>query len=213
MFPGLHEDPSGIKQLALDLQRNPVIARGHAVERRRSLAAFVVVVGIVMSYRQGLPDPSELETITLSQESVVLDRNGVELARFSEGERREVAEFGDIPPILIDATIVRAVLRPASMKLLGERNWYLPSWLEWLPRLSWEGEVAADDAAQPERAPRRTRVAERGSIRIAGARRPRGCGTPSAHKLRQTKGGRRQPRHLPPFSSLLTRYAHHSGGT
>src|SRR6185312_4337494 len=37
--------------------------------------------------------------------------------------------------ILIDATIVRAVLLPASMKLLGERNWYLPSWLEWLPRL------------------------------------------------------------------------------
>jgi RND superfamily putative drug exporter len=37
--------------------------------------------------------------------------------------------------VLIDATIVRAVLLPASMKLLGERNWYLPSWLEWLPRL------------------------------------------------------------------------------
>jgi putative drug exporter of the RND superfamily len=37
--------------------------------------------------------------------------------------------------ILIDATIVRAVLLPATMKLLGERNWYLPRWLEWLPRL------------------------------------------------------------------------------
>ena len=37
--------------------------------------------------------------------------------------------------ILIDATIVRAVLLPASMMLLGERNWYLPKWLEWLPRL------------------------------------------------------------------------------
>jgi RND superfamily putative drug exporter len=37
--------------------------------------------------------------------------------------------------VLIDATIVRAVLLPATMKLLGERNWYLPSWLEWLPRL------------------------------------------------------------------------------
>jgi uncharacterized membrane protein YdfJ with MMPL/SSD domain len=37
--------------------------------------------------------------------------------------------------ILIDATIVRAVLLPASMKLLGQWNWYLPSWLEWLPRL------------------------------------------------------------------------------
>jgi RND superfamily putative drug exporter len=35
--------------------------------------------------------------------------------------------------ILIDATIVRAVLLPASMKLLGDWNWYLPSWLQWLP--------------------------------------------------------------------------------
>ena len=36
--------------------------------------------------------------------------------------------------VLIDATIVRGVLLPAAMKLLGDRNWYLPSWLEWLPR-------------------------------------------------------------------------------
>ena len=35
--------------------------------------------------------------------------------------------------ILIDATIVRAVLLPATMKLLGDWNWYLPSWLQWLP--------------------------------------------------------------------------------
>ncbi|HEU5277648.1 MAG TPA: MMPL family transporter [Gaiellaceae bacterium] len=40
--------------------------------------------------------------------------------------------------ILIDATIVRAVLLPATMKLLGEWNWYLPRWLEWLPRLEHE---------------------------------------------------------------------------
>ena len=37
--------------------------------------------------------------------------------------------------ILIDATIIRAILLPASMKLLGEWNWYLPKWLEWLPQL------------------------------------------------------------------------------
>jgi RND superfamily putative drug exporter len=37
--------------------------------------------------------------------------------------------------VLIDATIVRAVLLPATMKLLGDWNWYLPTWLEWLPRL------------------------------------------------------------------------------
>jgi RND superfamily putative drug exporter len=36
--------------------------------------------------------------------------------------------------VLIDATIVRGVLLPASMRILGDWNWYLPSWLEWLPR-------------------------------------------------------------------------------
>jgi RND superfamily putative drug exporter len=41
--------------------------------------------------------------------------------------------------VLIDATIVRAVLLPATMKLLGRWNWYLPKWLGWLPRLELEG--------------------------------------------------------------------------
>jgi uncharacterized membrane protein YdfJ with MMPL/SSD domain len=40
--------------------------------------------------------------------------------------------------VLIDATIVRAVLLPATMKLLGDWNWYLPRWLEWLPELKLE---------------------------------------------------------------------------
>jgi uncharacterized membrane protein YdfJ with MMPL/SSD domain len=45
--------------------------------------------------------------------------------------------------ILIDATIVRAILLPASMKLLGDWNWYLPKWLEWLPRLEHEKQPEA----------------------------------------------------------------------
>jgi uncharacterized membrane protein YdfJ with MMPL/SSD domain len=50
--------------------------------------------------------------------------------------------------VLIDATIVRAVLLPATMKLLGEWNWYLPAWLEWLPRLEHGAELA--DEPVPE---------------------------------------------------------------
>jgi RND superfamily putative drug exporter len=50
--------------------------------------------------------------------------------------------------ILLDATIVRGVLLPASMKLLGEWNWYLPSWLEWLPRFD-----LTEPEAQPETEP------------------------------------------------------------
>jgi uncharacterized membrane protein YdfJ with MMPL/SSD domain len=44
--------------------------------------------------------------------------------------------------VLIDATIIRGVLLPASMKLLGDWNWYLPRWLEWLPRVGAEGDAA-----------------------------------------------------------------------
>jgi uncharacterized membrane protein YdfJ with MMPL/SSD domain/pimeloyl-ACP methyl ester carboxylesterase len=50
--------------------------------------------------------------------------------------------------ILIDATIVRAVLLPATMKLLGEWNWYLPRWLQWLPRIEPE-----ETSPAPERKP------------------------------------------------------------
>ena len=48
--------------------------------------------------------------------------------------------------ILIDATLVRGVLLPATMKLLGERNWYLPKWLEWLPRLEADESPKGPDA-------------------------------------------------------------------
>jgi len=40
--------------------------------------------------------------------------------------------------VLIDATVIRGVCLPAAMKLLGERNWYMPRWLEWLPALTPE---------------------------------------------------------------------------
>jgi RND superfamily putative drug exporter len=59
--------------------------------------------------------------------------------------------------VLIDATIVRGVLLPASMKMLGDWNWYLPRWLEWLPQFdggALEIEDEPEDAA-PERVPYR----------------------------------------------------------
>lgn len=53
--------------------------------------------------------------------------------------------FGIAVALLIDATIVRSVLVPAGMALLGRRNWYLPHWLEWLPHM--EVEAAHDQPA------------------------------------------------------------------
>jgi RND superfamily putative drug exporter len=47
--------------------------------------------------------------------------------------------FGVAAALLIDATIIRSVLLPSVMKLLGNWNWYLPQWLTWLPRLDVEG--------------------------------------------------------------------------
>jgi RND superfamily putative drug exporter len=51
--------------------------------------------------------------------------------------------FGIAVALFLDATIIRSVLVPASMKLLGARNWYLPSALGWLPDIDTEGEEPA----------------------------------------------------------------------
>jgi RND superfamily putative drug exporter len=48
--------------------------------------------------------------------------------------------FGVAAALLIDATIIRSVVLPSAMKLLGDWNWYLPGWLKWLPQLQVEGE-------------------------------------------------------------------------
>jgi putative drug exporter of the RND superfamily len=57
--------------------------------------------------------------------------------------------FGVAVALLIDATIVRSVLVPATMTLLGKWNWYLPRWLDWLPRVEVEGGRAARPGAAP----------------------------------------------------------------
>ena len=50
--------------------------------------------------------------------------------------------------IAIDATVIRAVLLPATMKLLGEWNWYLPRHLSWLPRVASEAGTEPDTTAR-----------------------------------------------------------------
>jgi uncharacterized membrane protein YdfJ with MMPL/SSD domain len=54
--------------------------------------------------------------------------------------------FGVAVALIIDATIIRSVLMPSLMAILGERNWYLPSWLDWLPHLEVEGHAAEEPA-------------------------------------------------------------------
>ena len=54
--------------------------------------------------------------------------------------------FGLAIAVFIDATVVRSILLPASMRLLGEWNWWLPSWLGWLPHVTIEGDVGETEA-------------------------------------------------------------------
>jgi RND superfamily putative drug exporter len=57
--------------------------------------------------------------------------------------------FGVAVALLIDATIVRSVLVPAVMQLLGERNWYLPRWLDWIPHVEVEGAHTSPIGSKP----------------------------------------------------------------
>jgi RND superfamily putative drug exporter len=54
--------------------------------------------------------------------------------------------FGLAVAVLLDATVVRMLLVPATMELLGDRNWWLPRWLDrLLPKIDVEGASAADE--------------------------------------------------------------------
>ncbi len=73
---------------------------------------------------------------------------------FALGRNVEMQQFGIGlgVAVLIDATLIRSILLPASMKLMGDLNWYLPNWLQWLPDVSVEGpeaEPATNTATVP----------------------------------------------------------------
>jgi putative drug exporter of the RND superfamily len=60
--------------------------------------------------------------------------------------------FGLAVAVFLDATIVRGILLPSSMRLLGEWNWWMPRFLAWIPRVTIEGEAEEDapDAEAPD---------------------------------------------------------------
>ena len=64
---------------------------------------------------------------------------------FASGELVSIQQmgFGLAVAVFLDATVVRSILVPASMRLLGNLNWYLPKWLRWLPDIHVEGTAAA----------------------------------------------------------------------
>ena len=111
---------------------------------------FVILFGLSMDYHvfilsriregydSGMPTEAAISHGIKSTAGVVTSAAIVMVAVFSVFGALQAMIFkqfgvGLASAILIDATIVRAVLLPATMKLLGDWNWYLPKWLEWLP--------------------------------------------------------------------------------
>ncbi|MFP5218669.1 MAG: MMPL family transporter, partial [Actinomycetes bacterium] len=76
--------------------------------------------------------------------------------------------FGVAVALFIDATLVRSVVVPASMALLGRWNWYLPRWLQWLPELQVEAHrvITLPDAAIP--APRAAAAKDAKDVSLRG---------------------------------------------
>ncbi len=72
---------------------------------------------------------------------------GTDVGGFAAGDLTIFQQmgFGLAVAVLLDATIVRSILVPATMRLLGRRNWYLPGWLNWMPDLNIEGDAEGEE--------------------------------------------------------------------
>ncbi|TDD84083.1 MMPL family transporter [Actinomadura rubrisoli] len=145
-----------------------------ALESWIPLFVFVVLFGLSMDYHvfvvsrireahdRGLDTASAVGEGVRATAGVVTSAAVIMIATFGIFGTLSMQDFkqlgvGLAVAVLIDATIVRVVLLPAVMSLLGRANWYLPRWLGWLPRLSHDpGPVPPPAPAVPERMATRT---------------------------------------------------------
>ena len=127
---------------------------------------FVILFGLSMDYHvfilsrireaydRGMKTEDAVAYGIKSTAGVVTSAAIVMVAVFSVFATLGALEFkqmgvGLAAAVLIDATLVRAVLLPATMKLLGDWNWYLPKWLEWLPQFEREKAPEAPPVLAP----------------------------------------------------------------
>jgi putative drug exporter of the RND superfamily len=132
------------------------------------LFLFVVLFGLSMDYHvfvlsrireavdRGLSTTEAIRSGVTTSAGVVTSAAVVMVGVFAVFATLTTLDFkqlgvGLASAVAIDATIVRGVLLPATMKLIGDRNWYLPSWLQWLPQVG--GESHATPAPTPATAP------------------------------------------------------------
>jgi uncharacterized membrane protein YdfJ with MMPL/SSD domain len=105
-------------------------------------------------WERGMPTEQAVEQGITETAGVVTSAAIVMVAVFSIFATLSMLMFkqfgvGLAAAVLLDATLVRGVLLPATMQLLGDRNWYLPRWLQWLPHLESEPPVDSEPAAAP----------------------------------------------------------------
>jgi RND superfamily putative drug exporter len=98
---------------------------------------------------QGVPTDQAVERGIRSTASTVTSAAAVMIAIFAIFASLQTLDIkqlgvGLAVAVLLDATLIRGVLLPATMKLLGDWNWYLPRWLEWMPRLNADPRLSAD---------------------------------------------------------------------
>ena len=143
----------------------------HAVASWLPLFLFVVLFGLSMDYhvfiisriREGYDRSQRTDDAVahgikttagvITAAAVVMVFVFLTFATLSMVSLKEMG-IGLAVAVLLDATVVRAVLLPATMKLLGSRNWYLPRWLGWLPQIS--GSASAPPASPASRTPVRS---------------------------------------------------------
>ncbi len=140
--------------------------RAHAIEQWVPLFLFSVLFGLSMDYQVFLlsrikerydATGSTDDAVTHGVASTARLITGAALiivavfSGFAKGDLVMFQQmgFGIAIALLIDATIIRSVLLPAAMRLLGSWNWYLPRWLEWLPRIEVEREQREEPMAVP----------------------------------------------------------------
>jgi uncharacterized membrane protein YdfJ with MMPL/SSD domain len=131
----------------------------HGITSWLPLFLFVVLFGLSMDYHVfiltrvreavdcGVPTDEAVRRAIRTTSGVVTNAALVMVGVFSifaTLSRIDLKQLGVglAAAIIIDATVVRGILLPASMKLLGRWNWYLPRWLQWLPRVQTEATPA-----------------------------------------------------------------------
>jgi RND superfamily putative drug exporter len=142
----------------------------HSVASWLPLFLFVVLFGLSMDYhvfilsriresydRTGQTDVAVTKGIestagVVTAAAVVMVFVFLTFATLSMVQLKEMG-VGLAVAVLLDATVVRALLLPAVMKLLGPRNWYLPRWLGWLPRASRPAPPSTEPPTEPPAAP------------------------------------------------------------